>query len=145
LHTLESGMKVDYRLQSVESLAEEQPSSFDAITCMEMLEHVPDPGSVITACHRLLKPGGSLFVSTLNRTSAAFALAIVGAEYLAGIVPKGTHEYAKFIRPSELAACLRDTEFELQDLQGLQYNPLDHTARLGGHTQVNYILHAVKA
>jgi 2-polyprenyl-6-hydroxyphenyl methylase / 3-demethylubiquinone-9 3-methyltransferase len=145
LHLLESGLKVDYRLQSVESLADEQPQSVDIITCMEMLEHVPDPGSVISACHRLLKPGGSLFVSTLNRTSAAFALAIVGAEYVAGIVPKGTHEYVKFIKPSELAACFREIGFELQDLQGLQYNPLNHTAHLGGHTQVNYILHAVKA
>jgi 2-polyprenyl-6-hydroxyphenyl methylase / 3-demethylubiquinone-9 3-methyltransferase len=144
LHLLESGLQVDYRLQAVEAVAEESPVSFDVITCMEMLEHVPDPNSIINACSQLLKPGGSLFVSTLNRTTTAFAMAIVGAEYVAGIVPKGTNEYAKFIRPSELAACLRANGFELMDIQGLQYNPLNHTARLNANTQINYILHAVK-
>ncbi len=103
LHLYESGLKVDYREQSVESLAEQSPARFDAITCMEMLEHVPDPASVVEACARLLKPGGRLFLSTLNRTPAAFGLAIVGAEYVMRLLPRGTHRYAQFIRPSELA------------------------------------------
>lgn len=144
LHLLESGLKVDYRLLSAESLAAQQPGEFDAVTCMEMLEHVPDPGAVIEACHALLKTGGDLFLSTLNRTPQAFALAIVGAEYLSGIVPKGTHEYAKFIKPSELAACLRESGFEVMSLTGLHYDPLRHSARLGEGTQVNYLMHAVK-
>src|SRR5690606_19033978 len=106
LHALESGAKVDYRLQSAESLAAEMPGHFDAVTCMEMLEHVPDPGAIIAACAQLLKPGGRLFLSTLNRTPAAFALAIVGAEYVARLLPKGTHRYRDFIKPSELGAWL---------------------------------------
>ncbi len=149
LHLLEAqatrpGLKVDYRVVSVEALAAERPGSFDAITCMEMLEHVPDPGSVVRACASLLKPGGRLFVSTLNRTPAAFALAIVGAEYIAGLLPKGTHDYAHFIRPSELAAWLREAGLELQDVSGLHYNPLTHAASLGRRTDVNYLACASK-
>ena len=144
LHTLESGVEVDYRLTSVEALAEESPGSFDAIVCMEMLEHVPDPGAIIAACATLLKPGGRLFLSTLNRTPAAFALAIVGAEYIARMLPKGTHQYRDFIRPSELAAWLRAADFELEDMSGLIYNPLNHTARVGGRTDVNYLACAMK-
>lgn len=145
LHRLESGVQVDYQLRSVESLAEEQPATFDVITCMEMLEHVPDPPAIIRACHALLKPGGRLFVSTLNRTPAAFALAIVGAEYIARLLPKGTHHYQEFIRPSELAAWLRDAGFQLQDVSGLAYEPWRHRARLTSRTDVNYLASAVKA
>lgn len=139
LHKLESGVEVDYRLSSVEALAEEAPGGFDAIACMEMLEHVPDPGAIIDACAVLLKPGGRLFLSTLNRTPAAFALAIVGAEYVARMLPKGTHQYRDFIKPSELAAWLRAAQFELEDVSGLIYDPLRHTARVGTRTDVNYL------
>lgn len=144
LHLLESGLDVDYRLQSVESLAEEAPGSFDAITCMEMLEHVPDPGSVLRACARLLKPGGVLLLSTLNRTPAAFALAIVGAEYIARLLPRGTHDYKQFIKPSELGAWLRAADLQLQDVSGLAYDPLRRKAWVGGPTAVNYLASAVK-
>ena len=144
LHLLESGLDVDYRLQSVESLAEEAPASFDAITCMEMLEHVPDPGSVLRACARLLKPGGVLLLSTLNRTPAAFALAIVGAEYIARLLPRGTHDYKQFIKPSELGAWLRAADLQLQDVSGLAYDPLRRKAWVGGPTAVNYLASAVK-
>lgn len=144
LHRLESGVGVDYRLQSVESLAAEVPGSFDAITCMEMLEHVPDPASVIGACAALLKPGGRLFLSTLNRTPAAFALAIVGAEYVARLLPKGTHHYQDFIRPSELAAWLRDADLQLEDVSGLAYEPWRNGARISRRTDVNYLACAAK-
>ena len=144
LHTLETGVQVDYRLQSVESLAAELPGTFDAVTCMEMLEHVPDPGSVLSACATLLKPGGQLFVSTLNRTPAAFALAIVGAEYIARLLPTGTHQYRDFIKPSELASALRDAGLEVRDVSGLVYEPWRNAARLGTRTGVNYLVHAVK-
>ena len=144
LHGLESGVRVDYRLSSVEALAAEQPGRHDAITCMELLEHVPDPGSVLAACATLLRPGGALFVSTLNRTPAAFALAIVGAEYIARMLPRGTHQYRDFIRPSELAASLRDCGLELQDVSGLVYEPWRNGARLGKRTDVNYLACAVK-
>ncbi|MBY4598534.1 bifunctional 2-polyprenyl-6-hydroxyphenol methylase/3-demethylubiquinol 3-O-methyltransferase UbiG [bacterium BD-1] len=145
LHLLESGRQVDYRLQSVEALAQEMPGSFDAITCMEMLEHVPDPGAVLQACAILLKPGGKLFLSTLNRTPAAFAVAIVGAEYVARLLPKGTHDYKQFIRPSELAAWLRAAGLRLDDVSGLAYDPLRRKAWVGGPTAVNYLACAVKA
>ncbi len=144
LHLLESGHTVDYREISAEALAEESPGTFDAITCMEMLEHVPDPASIIAACARLLKPGGRLFVSTLNRTPAAFALAIAGAEYALKLLPRGTHHYAQFIRPSELARCLRASGFELEDLRGLAYNPFSRRARLISNTSVNYLACARK-
>ena len=139
LHLLESGLKVDYRLQSVEALAIEQPGSFDAITCMEMLEHVPDPASVLAACATLLAPGGRLLLSTLNRTPAAFAVAIVGAEYVAGLLPRGTHSYASFIKPSELGAWLREAGFELEDVSGLAYDPIRRRAWVGKRTDVNYL------
>ena len=144
LHLLESGLAVDYRLQSVEALAAEAPAAFDAITSMEMLEHVPDPGSVLAACARLLKPGGRLFLSTLNRTPMAFAVAIVGAEYLARLLPAGTHDYRQFIRPSELAAWLREAGLQLEDVSGLAYDPVRRRARVGGGTAVNYLACAVK-
>lgn len=145
LHLLESGRQVDYRLQSVEALAAEMPGAFDAITCMEMLEHVPDPASVLQACATLLKPGGRLLLSTLNRTPAAFALAIVGAEYVARLLPRGTHDYKSFIRPSELAAWLREAGLAIEDVSGLAYDPIRRTARVGGTTAVNYLACAVKA
>ena len=144
LHGLESGVEVDYRVQSVESLADEQPGSFDAVTCMEMLEHVPDPGAILEACARALRPGGRLFVSTLNRTPAAFALAIVGAEYIARLLPTGTHRYSDFIRPSELAAWLREAGLELEDVSGLRYEPWRNAARIVARTDVNYVACAVK-
>jgi len=144
LHKLESQISVDYRLQSVEALAAEQPGSFDAITCMEMLEHVPDPSAIIAACATLLKPGGQLFLSTLNRTPAAFALAIVGAEYVARLLPKGTHHYQDFIKPSELAAWLRAAGLQLEDVSGLAYEPWRNAARIIGRTDVNYLACAVK-
>lgn len=144
LHGLETGVKVDYRLQSVESLAAEMPGQFDAVTCMEMLEHVPDPASIIHACATLLRPGGRLFLSTLNRTPAAFALAIVGAEYVARLLPKGTHQYRDFIRPRELAAWLRESGLALEDVSGLMYEPWNNSARIIGRTDVNYLACAQK-
>ena len=144
LHGLESGIKVDYREMPVEALAEQAPASFDAITCMEMLEHVPEPASIIEACAKLLKPGGRLFLSTLNRTPAAFALAIVGAEYVARVLPKGTHQYRDFIKPSELAKWLRQAGLELEDVSGLMYEPWRNSARVVSRTDINYLACARK-
>ena len=144
LHGLESGIKVDYREMPVETLAEQAPASFDAITCMEMLEHVPEPASIIEACAKLLKPGGRLFLSTLNRTPAAFALAIVGAEYVARVLPKGTHQYRDFIKPSELAKWLREAGLELEDVSGLMYEPWRNSARVVSRTDINYLACARK-
>lgn len=144
LHGLESGIKVGYRQVAVEVLADELPAGFDVITCMEMLEHVPDPGAIVEACARLLKPGGRLFLSTLNRTPAAFALAIVGAEYVARLLPKGTHVYRDFIKPAELARMLRDAGLELEDISGLLYAPWRNGARLSKRTEVNYLACARK-
>jgi 2-polyprenyl-6-hydroxyphenyl methylase / 3-demethylubiquinone-9 3-methyltransferase len=144
LHRLESGVEVDYRLSSVEALAVQQPGHYDAITCMEMLEHVPDPAAVLDACATLLKPGGRLFVSTLNRTPAAFALAIIGAEYVARLLPKGTHQYRDFIKPSELGTWLRAAGLELQDVSGLMYEPWRNAARIIARTDINYLACAVK-
>ena len=144
LHGLESGIKVDYREMPVEALAEQAPASFDATTCMEMLEHVPEPASIIEACAKLLKPGGRLFLSTLNRTPAAFALAIVGAEYVARVLPKGTHQYRDFIKPSELAKWLREAGLELEDVSGLMYEPWRNSARVVSRTDINYLACARK-
>ncbi len=144
LHRLESKVEVEYLLQSVESLAEQRAGSFDAITCMEMLEHVPDPSAIIAACATLLKPGGKLFLSTLNRTPAAFALAIVGAEYVARLLPKGTHHYQDFIKPAELAGWLRNAGLQLDDVSGLAYEPWRNAARLTTRTEVNYLASATK-
>lgn len=144
LHKLESGVEVDYREIAVEALAEAEPKSFDAVTCMEMLEHVPDPGAIIEACAQLLKPGGQLFLSTLNRTPAAFALAVVGAEYIAKLLPKGTHRYADFIKPSELAAWVRRSGLQMTDVSGLVYEPWRGVARLSRRTEVNYLACASK-
>ena len=144
LHGLESGAKVEYRQTAVEALADEAPASFDAVTCMEMLEHVPDPASIVRACATLLKPGGRLFLSTLNRTPAAFALAIFGAEYVARLLPKGTHQYRDFIKPSELARLLRDAGLALEDVSGLMYEPWRNRARIVRRTDVNYLACARK-
>ena len=144
LHALESGVKIDYQVKAVEALAAERPASFDVVTCMEMLEHVPDPGAILRACATLLKPGGRLFLSTLNRTPAAFALAIVGAEYVAGLLPRGTHSYQDFIRPSELAAWLREAGLQLEDVSGMAYALWRKAARLSSRTDVNYLACALK-
>lgn len=144
LHRLESGVQVDYRLQSAEAAAAAEPGAYDAAACMEMLEHVPDPGAILRAAATLLRPGGKLFVSTLNRTPAAFALAIVGAEYIARILPKGTHQYRDFIKPSELARWLREAGLQAEDVSGLMYEPWRNGARLTGRTDVNYLACASK-
>ncbi|MBL0165102.1 MAG: bifunctional 2-polyprenyl-6-hydroxyphenol methylase/3-demethylubiquinol 3-O-methyltransferase UbiG [Xanthomonadales bacterium] len=144
LHLLESGLAVDYRETSVETLADRMAGQFDVVTCLEMLEHVPDPASVIGACACLLKPGGRLFVSTLNRTPQAFAAAIVGAEHLLRLLPRGTHHYAQFIKPSELAADMRGAGLALEDLRGIGYNPLTRKAWLTDSVAVNYLACATK-
>lgn len=141
LHALEARTTgVEYREISVEMLAAEQPGSFDAVTCMEMLEHVPDPDSVVQACAQLVKPGGWVFFSTINRNAKAFMLAIVGAEYVLGMLPRGTHEYAKFIRPSELASSCRSAQLDILHTRGLEYNPLTRRYWLSSDTSVNYLL-----
>jgi 2-polyprenyl-6-hydroxyphenyl methylase/3-demethylubiquinone-9 3-methyltransferase len=144
LHLFESHLSVDYREISVEVLSTEMPASFDVVTCMEMLEHVPDPGSVIRACAALLKPGGKLFLSTLNRTPVAFGAAILGAEHLLRLLPRGTHHYAQFLKPSEIAADLRAAGLDLVDLSGLAYNPLARKAWLARSVAVNYLVCARK-
>jgi 2-polyprenyl-6-hydroxyphenyl methylase/3-demethylubiquinone-9 3-methyltransferase len=144
LHLHESGHDVEYREVTVEAMAEEASGGFDVLTCMEMLEHVPDPASVIDATARLLKPGGQAFYSTLNRTPLAFALGIVGAEHVLRLLPRGTHRYDRFIRPSELSAWLRRAGLEVRDITGLHYNPLTRSVMLGGNVAVNYLVHASK-
>jgi len=141
LHLLESGLEVDYQRIPVEQLAEQQPGSFDVVTCMEMLEHVPDPASVIEACARLAKPGGRLFFSTLNRNPKSYLFAIVGAEYLLRLLPRGTHDFAKFIKPSELDGWIRRAELLTDEMVGLTYNPLTGQYRLvPGDVDVNYMV-----
>lgn len=147
LHAAESGVRIDYRSVAVESLlgrdGGDPPQRFDVITCMEMIEHVPDPQGLVSTLARLLKPDGALFISTLNRNLKAFLLAIVGAEYVLRLLPRGTHEYARFIRPSELARMARGARLELRDVSGLHYNPLNQQCRLGGAPDVNYLAHFV--
>lgn len=141
LHALEAQTpNVNYREISAEALAEEAPSTFDVVTCMEMMEHVPDPQSIVHACAQLVKPGGWVFFSTINRNAKAFLLAIVGAEYILNMLPKGTHEYAKFIRPSELAAHCRAAQLDVLHTRGLQYNPLTQRYWLSNDTSVNYLI-----
>lgn len=141
LHAMEAGTEgVEYREVAVEALAAEQPASFDVVTCMEMLEHVPDPASVVQACATLVKPGGWVFMSTLNRNLKSFMLAIVGAEYVLKMLPAGTHEYARFIKPSELAQYCRNAGLELHGSKGLSFNPLTQHYSLGTDTDVNYLL-----
>lgn len=141
LHALEAGGRaVEYREISAEALAAEQPGTFDVVTCMEMLEHVPDPSSVVQACSTLVKPGGWVFFSTINRNPKAFLYAIVGAEYVLNMLPRGTHEYAKLIRPSELAAYCRAARLDLMATRGMEYNPLTRRYRLTADTAVNYLI-----
>lgn len=141
LHAMEAGVgNIDYREIAAEALAAEAPASFDVVTCMEMLEHVPDPSSIVRACATLVKPGGWVFFSTLNRNPKAFLFAIVGAEYVLKMLPKGTHEYARFIRPSELARWCRDAGLSLEGTRGMQYNPLTRRYWLSSDTSVNYLI-----
>ena len=140
LHLLETGQTVDYRRIAVEELAAEQAGRYDVVTCMEMLEHVPSPASAVAACARLAKPGGHVFFATLNRNPKSFLFAIVGAEYLLNLLPRGTHEYAKFIRPSELGRMARAAGLELREITGLTYNPFTQTYALGADTGVNYMV-----
>jgi 2-polyprenyl-6-hydroxyphenyl methylase/3-demethylubiquinone-9 3-methyltransferase len=145
LHALEAGVAVSYRGIAVEDLAREQPQSFDLVTCMEMLEHVPDPAAVVRALSTLVRPGGDIVVSTLHRTVKAFLVAIVGAEHIARVLPRGTHQYLKFIRPSELARWGRSAGLELCDLTGISYNPLTRSFSLSAQTDVNYLAHFRRA
>lgn len=140
LHLLESGQQVDYRKVPVETLADELPAHYDVVTCLEMLEHVPDPASVIAACAKLVKPGGWVFFSTLNRNPKSYLFAIIGAEYVLNMLPRGTHDYAKFLKPSELAQACRNAELNVVDLIGMSYNPLSKIYSLGKDTDVNYMI-----
>lgn len=145
LHAQESGVSVDYRQVTAEDLAREQPENYDIVSCLEMLEHVPEPQSVVNACASLARPGADLYFSTINRNPKAFLLAIVGAEYIAGLLPKGTHEYKKFIRPSELSQCLRNAGLEVVEITGMLYNPFNGKFRLSSDdVDVNYLIHARK-
>jgi 2-polyprenyl-6-hydroxyphenyl methylase/3-demethylubiquinone-9 3-methyltransferase len=142
LHRLESGLAVDYELVSPEALAAREPGRYDVVTCMEVLEHVPDPASTVGACARLARPGGDVFFATISRNPKAYLLAIVGAEYVLRLLPRGTHDYAKFIKPSELARWSRDAGLEVKQLIGMTYNPFTRVYALGPDTGVNYIVHA---
>ena len=144
LHLLESGMAVDYRLASAEALERDMPSAFDIVTCMELLEHVPDPAQTVRACAGLARPGGRVFFSTINRNLKSYGLAVIGAEYVLKLLPRGTHDYARFIKPSELAAACRNAGLEVQGITGMTYNPFKKAYSLGSDADVNYILHATK-
>jgi 2-polyprenyl-6-hydroxyphenyl methylase/3-demethylubiquinone-9 3-methyltransferase len=143
MHLMESGLAVEYRKSTVEELAEEQPGEYDVITCMEMLEHVPDPASAVTACARLAKPGGWCFFSTINRNPKSYLFAILGAEYVLNLLPRGTHDYARFITPAELARYCRRAELNTEHLIGMTYNPFAKVYSLVADTSVNYILVAL--
>ncbi|PWV59479.1 bifunctional 2-polyprenyl-6-hydroxyphenol methylase/3-demethylubiquinol 3-O-methyltransferase UbiG [Plasticicumulans acidivorans] len=144
LHLREVGLFVDYQHSTAEAFAVAHPGEFDVVTCLEMLEHVPDPASVITACAQLVRPGGHVFFSTINRTPKAWMLAIIGAEYLLRMLPRGTHDYAKFIRPSELASACAASGIELREMTGMHYNPLLRSYHLGPGVDVNYLVHGVR-
>lgn len=145
LHALESGVNINYRRIPVEELAQQEAGQYDIVTCMEMLEHVPDPSSIIRACAALVKPGGQLYFSTINRNPKAYAFAILGAEYLLKMLPKGTHEYKKFIRPSELSHWLREANLDLHDISGMTYNPFSKQYKINSNdVSVNYLMHASK-
>lgn len=144
LHQHESGVEVDYQQITAEALAEQQPEQFDVVTCLEMLEHVPDPASIIQACAKLVKPGGHVFLSTINRNPKSYLFAILGAEYILGLLPKGTHDYKKFIQPAELQGWVRDADLNTRELTGMSYNPLTRTYSLGHDVSVNYLMHCQK-
>jgi len=144
LHLFESGEKVEYRKISTEALAQEKPAAFDIVTCLEMLEHVPDPASTVKACATLVKPRGQVFFSTLNRNPKSYLFAVIGAEYLLRLLPRGTHDYARFIRPSELARFCRDAGLTVTEIIGMSYNPFSRTYSLGDDTDVNYLVRATK-
>jgi 2-polyprenyl-6-hydroxyphenyl methylase/3-demethylubiquinone-9 3-methyltransferase len=144
LHALETGTRVDYVATTAESLAAEKSAAFDLVTCLEMLEHVPDFASTVTACAELAKPGGQLVFSTINRHPKAYALAVLGAEYVLGILPRGTHDYGKFIKPAELAAAVRGAGLEVREITGMRYNPFTRNCTLSPDIDVNYLLHASK-
>lgn len=145
LHALESQLNIDYQLSSAEAFAEAHPQSFDVVACLEMLEHVPDPASVVKACAQLVAPGGAVYFSTLNRTAQAYGLAVLGAEYLLKLLPKGTHDYQRFIRPSELASWCREAGLIVRDISGLAYNPITQAFRLSGRdVEVNYLVYCQK-
>jgi len=145
LHLLESGLEVDYKKITAEELADQEPEEYDIVTCLEMLEHVPDPASVIEACSRLVKPGGDVYFSTINRNPKAWLFAIVGAEYILNLLPRGTHEYDKLIKPSELDSYARDAGLDMQRMIGLHYNPFTHAYKLAPGVDVNYMIHTTKA
>ncbi|QVL46659.1 MAG: bifunctional 2-polyprenyl-6-hydroxyphenol methylase/3-demethylubiquinol 3-O-methyltransferase UbiG [Methylophilaceae bacterium] len=144
LHSLESGVEVDYRLISAEALATEVQDAYDIVTCLEMLEHVPDPASIVAACAKLVKPGGHVFFSTINRNPKAYLFAVLGAEYILQMLPKGTHDYAKFIKPSELARFARQTDLSVIDQVGMSYNPITRRYWLNNDVSVNYLIHTQK-
>ena len=144
LHLIESGQRVDYRKISAEDLAAERPASFDAVTCMELLEHVPDPAATVAACAALVKPGGQVFFSTINRNPKSYLFAVIGAEYILRLLPRGTHDYARFIKPSELAAMCRRAQLTMAGLTGMTYSPFTRRYALEADAGVNYILHATK-
>jgi 2-polyprenyl-6-hydroxyphenyl methylase/3-demethylubiquinone-9 3-methyltransferase len=141
MHLHESSLKIDYEMITAEEYAEQHAGEFDVVTCLEMLEHVPDPASIVSAATKLLKPDGQLFFSTINRNPKAFVLAIIGAEYILNMLPRGTHEYKKFIKPSELASAARASQLEVLDVTGMTYNPLSKRYRLGRDVDVNYLMH----
>jgi 2-polyprenyl-6-hydroxyphenyl methylase/3-demethylubiquinone-9 3-methyltransferase len=145
LHALESGLHINYQKITAEELAAQQPTSFDIVTCLEMLEHVPDPAQIVKACYQLVKPNGHVYFSTINRNPKAYVFAILGAEYLLRLLPKGTHEYSKFIRPSELASWVREAGLEWQEITGMTYNPLTKKYKQNAHdVDVNYLVHTRK-
>ena len=144
IHAKEQKLKIDYQAISAEALATQQPALFDIITCMEMLEHVPSPAAIVEACAQLLKPQGHVFFSTINRNPKSFLFAIIGAEYILSLLPKGTHEFEKLIRPSELDRWIRQTSMQTNEIMGIQYNPLTKTYRLSGDISINYLIHAQK-
>lgn len=142
LHLYESGQAIDYRLISAEAMAAETPSGFDVVTCLEMLEHVPDPASTVKACADLVRPGGQVFLSTLSRNPKAYLLAVLGAEYVLNLIPRGTHDYTRFLKPAELARLCRQAGLEVLEIAGLHYNPFSRDASIGGDTDVNYLVRA---
>ena len=142
LHLYESGHVIDYRLISAEAMADADPGSFDYVTCLEMLEHVPDPASTVAACARLVKPGGQVFLSTLNRNAKAYLIAVLGAEYLLQLLPRGTHDYSRFLKPAELAQLCRNAGLDVLEITGLRYNPFTREGVVGADTDINYLLRA---